>query len=79
MKKNTKNLIYISIAFSISFIILGTFMDSYSKGSLTNQIIIDVENQNKIFLVGTSYVAVLNSTHIETSLNENGFKRSIYG
>jgi hypothetical protein len=79
MKKNTKNLIYISIAFSISFIILGTFMDSYSKGSLTNQIIIDVENQNKIFLVGTSYVAVLNSTHIETSLNEHGFKRSIYG
>jgi len=78
MKKNIKNLIYIIIAFSISFAILGTLLDSYSKGLLTNQIIIDIENQDKVFLIGTSYVAVLNSTHIETSLNENGLKRHIY-
>ena len=78
MKKNIKILIYIIIAFSISFAILGVFLDSYSKGLLTNQIIIDVADQDKIFLVGTSYVAVLNSTHIETTLNENNLKRYIY-
>ena len=78
MKKIIKNLIYISIAFLISLIIFGTILDGYSKGLLTNQIIIDVENQDKIFLLGTSYVAVLNSTHIESRLDDNGFKKSVY-
>ena len=78
MKKIIKNLIYISIAFLISLIIFGIILDGYSKGLLTNQIIIDVENKDKIFLLGTSYVAVLNSTHIESRLDDNGFKKSVY-
>ena len=76
MKKIFKNLIYISIAFLISITIFGIILDNYSKGTFTNHIIINVDDQEKIFLHGTSYVAVLNSTAIESRLNDNGFKKA---
>ena len=64
MKENIKISVYVGIAFLIAFGALLLFFIMYDEGLLTNTNIQEVKIgvTNKIFLLGTSYVGVINSS-----------------
>ena len=80
MSTNIRISIYVGISFLISFGILILFLEMYSDGlSATEQNeTVEIGVANKIFLLGTSYVVTLNSSHIQHNLHENGFSVNTY-
>ena len=79
MKENIKISLYVGIAFLIAFGALVLFFIMYDEGLLTNTDIQEVKSgsNNKIFLLGTSYVGAINVVHVENVLGENGFSTSV--
>ena len=75
MIENIKISMYIGVAFAISFVLLFSFFIMYDAGLLTITQInkIEIGDKNKIFLLGTSYVKAINSTHVQNILEKNGF------
>ena len=74
MKENIKILSYIGFAFLVSFGMLFSYLVMYEEGYLiklqTQEN--DVDQRNKIFLLGTSYVDAVNTDHVQNVLNDNG-------
>jgi len=79
MRANINISLYVGIAFTISLVLLFSFFIMYEKGILTIIQINEIEigDKNTVFLLGTSYVATLNATHIQNILEENGFNMAV--
>lgn len=80
MKENIRISIYVGISFLISFGILILFLEMYSEGLFAPQQneTVEIRETNKIFLLGSSYVAAINSSHIQYNLRENGLPINVY-
>jgi len=82
MKENIKISVYIGFVFLVSFGILFSYLVMYEKGYFDIQEskvwdrfgnkILQVDERNKIFLLGPSYVEAINTAHIQNILNDNG-------
>ena len=79
MRENIKISSYVGIAFLVAFGTLFLFFIMYDEGLLTNMDIQEVKIgvNNKIFLLGTSYVGAINADHVQNVLDENGFSTSV--
>jgi uncharacterized protein YjbI with pentapeptide repeats len=79
MRENIRISSYVGIAFLVAFGTLFLFFTMYDEGLLTNTDIQEVKVgvNNKIFLLGTSYVGAINSDHVQNVLDENGFSTSV--
>ncbi|MFB5631652.1 MAG: D-alanyl-lipoteichoic acid biosynthesis protein DltD [Nitrosopumilaceae archaeon] len=83
MMSNFKILFSVTIAFTISFLLLFSYMELYELGKFTSNLIekeeIEKFNERKnIFLLGSSFVGSLNSSHIENYLKKNNLDSNVY-
>jgi len=83
MMSNLKISVSVTIAFVISFLLLFSYMQLYELGELTSNLIekeeIDKFNERKnIFLLGSSFVGSLNSSHVENYLKKNDLDSNVY-
>lgn len=72
MKENIRISIFVGISFLISFGILLSFMNIYSEPKE------QTNHEKNIFLLGTSYVAAINATHIQHILDEKHISAKVY-
>ena len=79
MRENIKISLCVGIAFLVAFGILLLFFIMYNEGLLTNTPITkgEIGVKNTIFLLGTSYVGAINSTHVQNTLSDFGFNISV--
>jgi uncharacterized protein YjbI with pentapeptide repeats len=79
MRKNIRISSYVGMAFLVAFGTLFLFFIMYDEGLLTNTDIQEVKVgvNNKIFLLGTSYVGAINADHVQNVLDQNGFSTSV--
>ena len=79
MREHIKISLYVVMAFLISLGTLFSFFMIYDAELLTNVQIEEVESdvENKIFLLGTSYVDVIDTIHVQNILNDSEFPHSV--
>ena len=72
MKKNINILFYVIIVFIISFSILFLELLIFESDMFTNHIEIKnfVGSKDKIFLLGTSYVSAIDTTHVQNMFDK---------